>query len=67
MLERRTPARLRTKHQRVPQLRVRAEESELRAGLWKPLQRKDFHPVHDRGQVVTDVRSRLRLRKGSPP
>lgn len=39
----------------VPLLRLLAQESGLRAGLSKALQRKDFHPVHDRGQVVTDV------------
>jgi hypothetical protein len=39
----------------VPLLRLLAEESGLRAGLSKALQRKDFHPVYDRGQVVTDV------------
>ena len=39
----------------VPLLRLLAQESQLRAGLSKALQRKDFHPVHDRGQVVTDV------------
>ena len=38
----------------VPLLRLLAEESGLRAGLSKAL-RKDFHPAHDRGQVVTDV------------
>jgi hypothetical protein len=31
------------------------QESGLRSGLSKALQRKDFHPVHDRGQVMTDV------------
>jgi hypothetical protein len=39
----------------VPLLRLLAEESGLRAVLSKALQGKDFHPVHDRGQVVTDV------------
>jgi hypothetical protein len=39
----------------VPLLRLLAEESGLRAGLSKALHRKDFHPAHDRGQVVTDV------------
>lgn len=39
----------------VPLLRLLAEESGLRAGLSKALDRKDFHPVHDRGQVVCDV------------
>ena len=39
----------------VPLLRLLAQESGLRAGLSKALQRKDFHPVHDRGQVVCDV------------
>ena len=39
----------------VPLLRLLAQESGLRAGMSKALQRKDFHPVHDRGQVVTDV------------
>src|SRR4051794_41667505 len=39
----------------VPLLRLLAQESGLRAGLSKALQRKDFHPFHDRGQVVTDV------------
>ena len=39
----------------VPLLRLLAQKSGLRAGLSKALQRKDFHPVHDRGQVVTDV------------
>jgi hypothetical protein len=39
----------------VPLLRLLAQESGLRAGLSKALQRNDFHPVHDRGQVVTDV------------
>jgi hypothetical protein len=39
----------------VPLLRLLAQESGLRAGLSKALRRKDFHPVHDRGQVVTDV------------
>lgn len=39
----------------VPQLRLLAEASGLRVGLSKALQRSDFHPVHDRGQVVTDA------------
>jgi len=39
----------------VPLLRLLAEESGLRVGLSKALRRKDFHPVHDCGQVVTDV------------
>jgi hypothetical protein len=39
----------------VPLLRLLAQESGLRVGLSKALQRKDFHPVHDRGQVMTDV------------
>ncbi len=39
----------------VPLLRLLAEESGLRAGLSKALHRAGFHPVHDRGQVVTDV------------
>jgi Transposase DDE domain group 1 len=39
----------------VPLVRLLAQESGLRAGLSKALQRKDFHPVYDRGQVVTDV------------
>jgi phosphate/sulfate permease len=39
----------------VPLLRLLAQESGLRSGLSKALHRKDFHPVHDRGQVVTDV------------
>src|SRR5258705_1401815 len=39
----------------VPLLRLRAEESGLRAGLSKALRRAGFSPVHDRGQVVTDV------------
>lgn len=39
----------------VPLLRLLAEESGLRAGLSKALHRADFSPVHDRGQVVTDV------------
>ena len=39
----------------VPLLRLLAEESGLRAGLSKALYRAGFSPVHDRGQVVTDV------------
>ena len=39
----------------VPLLRLLAEESGLRAGLSKALRRNGFSPVHDRGQVVTDV------------
>ncbi|RSM50584.1 IS1380 family transposase [Actinoplanes sp. ATCC 53533] len=39
----------------VPLLRLLAQESGLRAGLSKALHRKDFHPIDDRGQVVTDV------------
>jgi hypothetical protein len=39
----------------VPLLRLLAQESGLRAGLSEALQRTDFHPVHDRGQVVADV------------
>lgn len=39
----------------VPLLRLLAQESGLRAGLSKALHRKDFHPIHDRGQVVCDV------------
>jgi hypothetical protein len=39
----------------VPLLRLLAQESGLRAGLSKALRRAGFHPVHDRGQVVTDV------------
>jgi hypothetical protein len=39
----------------VPLLRLLAEESGLRAGLSKALRRAGFSPVHDRGQVVTDV------------
>jgi hypothetical protein len=39
----------------VPLLRLLAQESGLRAGLSKVLHRKDFRPVHDRGQIVCDV------------
>jgi len=39
----------------VPLLRLLAEQSGLRAGLSKALQRNGFHPVHDRGQIVADV------------
>ena len=39
----------------VPLLRLLAEESGLRGGLSKALRRNGFSPVHDRGQVVTDV------------
>jgi hypothetical protein len=39
----------------VPLLRLLAEQSGLQAGLSKALARNGFNPVHDRGQVVTDV------------
>jgi hypothetical protein len=39
----------------VALLRLLAEESGLRAGLSKALTRNGFSPVHDRGQVLTDV------------